>query len=306
MKLSIPVGTKRLSLHVWNRFGEEIGCILDEIRPVCGSRVFFWNGTDGRGNSVELGDYLVRLTADDSVASSLLHLEQSVRVLKRATSRSDGRLMQHAVPRRPRLTTISELVRATNHDIDWLRNALQIAIQLELSTLPPYLIARWTIKNPSDLVANSINEIRGEEMLHFELACNLLTSVGGAPLIADEAVVPKYPGPLPGGVHPGLVVSLRKLSTEQTAVFMEIEYPQGGPISLTAVAGPVTIGEFYASILEAFQRLKPTLSTSRQIETSLPMGELILDFPTIRGRGKWRVSYSVRRSQHVREVREVE
>ena len=36
--------------------------------------------------------------------------------------------------------------------------------------------------------------------------------------------VPIYPGPRPGGVHPGLTVSLRGLSKEAARIFMEIEF----------------------------------------------------------------------------------
>jgi len=156
------------------------------------------------------------------------------------------------------------------HDIDWLQNALQIAIQLELATLPPYLTARWTIKPVPNDVAKSIREVRGEEMIHFALACNLLVSIGGTPLLADAMIVPKYPGPLPGGVRPGLTVALRKLTKEQAGVFMDIEYPQGGPIAFaTGTNKPTTIGEFYEAILAAFKKLNPTLSVDRQLERNI-------------------------------------
>lgn len=274
IRLNVPAGTKRLTLHVWNRFGEEVGCVLDELRPVIGVRVFSWDGSDFRGDLLVSGDYIVRLTADDLTASSLLRINAPTSMSGLAAVRSVPRRVPRAVATRPRLTTIAELVHAPTHDIAWLRNALQIAIQLELSTLPPYLTARWTIKALTDAVAASIFEVRGEEMLHFGLACNLLAAIDGVPLIADETVVPKYPGPLPGGVRPGLTVSLRKLDTAQAAVFMDIEYPQGGPITAVA-APPVTIGEFYESILAAFKGLNPTYSTALQIEMSLSFGELV-------------------------------
>jgi photosystem II stability/assembly factor-like uncharacterized protein len=268
IRLQVPAGTKRLTLHIWNRFGEEVGCVLDEIRPTSGARVFFWDGCDDRGDTVAPGDYIVRLTADDEAASSLLCIKAPAAATELAAVRTAPRRLPRATPSRPRLTTIAALVHTPTHDLDWLRNALQIAIQLEFATLPPYLTARWTIKNSADPVANSIKEIRGEEMFHFALACNLLAAVDGVPLIADETVVPKYPGPLPGGVRPGLMVALRKLSVEQAAVFMDIEYPQGGPIAFAAAA-PVTISEFYESILAAFRDLNPPLSLQRQLEGPL-------------------------------------
>ncbi len=111
------------------------------------------------------------------------------------------------------MTTLAALMSEPQRDIHWLRNSLQIATQLELATLPPYLTARWTVKDSSDDVAKSIREIQSEEMLHFGLACNLLVAIGGTPLIASETTVPKYPGELPGGVRPGLNERLQKMKT---------------------------------------------------------------------------------------------
>ena len=102
------------------------------------------------------------------------------------------------------------------------------------------------------------------------LACNLLAAISGSPLIADAAVVPKYPGPLPWGIRPGLEVTLRKLDKAQAKIFMEIEYPQHGPVAL-AGEPLVTIGEFYESVLTAFKTLKPPLLTSRQLEGPLDL-----------------------------------
>lgn len=266
IRMNVPAGTRRLSLLVWDRFGAHVGCVLDEIRPVCGIRTWQWDGRDACGRPVPLGDYIVRIVADDQTASSRLTIGSRDQTAEMASpirrgARSFGR-MAAASP--SRFATLSEAVQAPQHDLEWLRNALQLAVQLELATLPPYLTARWSIVDPTDPVAESIFEIRREEMLHMGLACNLLVAIDGTPLIADDAVVPKYPGELPAGVRPGLIVTLRKLDQQQAEVFMEIEYPQHGPIT-AAVAPPVTIGEFYSAILDAFQQLNPPLNVGRQL-----------------------------------------
>ena len=91
-------------------------------------------------------------------------------------------------------------------------------------------------------------------MRHFGLVCNLLVAIDGTPVLATPEVVPGYPGGLPGGVCPGLEIVLRRLSKDQAKVFMDIEYPQGGPIAIRAMAETFdSIGEFYAAILAAFQ-----------------------------------------------------
>jgi hypothetical protein len=269
VRMDVPLGAKRLSLVVWTRFGEEVGCILDEIRPSAGSRVFRWDGSDSRGAAVAPGDYVIRLIVDDLTASSLLRVSEQRESLV-AAARGVARRSVQALARQSRFKSLREIVAAPMHDIDWLRDALQAAVQLELSTLPPYLTARWSIRSPADPVAQTIKQIAREEMLHMGLACNMLTAIDGSPLIADAAVAPKYPGSLPWGIRPGLEVALRKLDKAQAKVFMEIEYPQHGPVAL-AGESPVTIGEFYESVLNAFKTLEPPLSTSRQLEGPLDL-----------------------------------
>lgn len=72
IRMNIPVKTKRLSMSVWNRFGEEVGVVLDELRPRSGTRVFHWNVCDCKGNPVDKGQYIVRLVADDVSVSSFV------------------------------------------------------------------------------------------------------------------------------------------------------------------------------------------------------------------------------------------
>jgi photosystem II stability/assembly factor-like uncharacterized protein len=70
--IDVPAGTKRLTLYAWDRFGREAGTLLDEINPKAGARIFSWNGRDEDGQSMPAGPYIVRVTADDQSASSLL------------------------------------------------------------------------------------------------------------------------------------------------------------------------------------------------------------------------------------------
>lgn len=102
---------------------------------------------------------------------------------------------------------------------DWLKDSLQQAVMLELATLPPYLCAMWSIEDQDGDVCSAIREIVFDEMSHLGLAGNLLTTIGGAPRLADVRTVPTYPGPLPGGVRPGLIVSLSGLTKESVDLF---------------------------------------------------------------------------------------
>ncbi|MDH6130794.1 hypothetical protein P3T37_000161 [Kitasatospora sp. MAA4] len=145
---------------------------------------------------------------------------------------------------------------------DWIRCALQIAVELELATIPPYLCAWWSVKDRAGAAAKLIKAIICDEMYHMGLACNLLVAVGGQPRITGA--VPSYPGPLPGGVRSDLTVYLSGLTKEYVhEVLMGIEAPE---VPLTRDGGPPSIGAFYGAILSAFHDVRPDLSVRGQLE----------------------------------------
>jgi hypothetical protein len=142
---------------------------------------------------------------------------------------------------------------------DDVRNALQNAIQLEHSTIPPYLTAMATLSGTSESVTYAQEVIRDvvvAEMLHMTLACNILNAIGGHPVIADAHFVPTYPHELPMGVAGDLVVHLKRYSKSLIEdTFMKIEEPEipleipTRPVTLgLAAPTPVTIGQFYSAI----------------------------------------------------------
>lgn len=146
-----------------------------------------------------------------------------------------------------------------------LQEALQKAIVLELSTLPPYLYASLTIRDDTNEAARRrISAIVGEEMVHMGLACNVLNAIGGTPVVASPSVVPTYPGPLPYdiGTEGGqpFIVSLLPFSPEAMDQAIHIEEPED-PLVFSAAAtrdaGPTfqTIGQFYGALDKALARL---------------------------------------------------
>jgi hypothetical protein len=152
--------------------------------------------------------------------------------------------------------TIRELmdVPAGDRQSQWLQDSLQHAIALELATIPVYLCGMWSIIDEDSPVRTYLSSIVLQEMLHMGLACNMLSTIGGVPDIA--AAAPIYPGPLPGGVRPELHVWLAGLSRAMVrAVYMEVEYPEAGPITRKVVETYPTIGNFYDAILDAFHAL---------------------------------------------------
>lgn len=146
-----------------------------------------------------------------------------------------------------------------------IRSALQKAIQLEFATLPPYLYALFTLREGTNEPARiRISSIVREEMTHMALACNVLNAIGGTPVLADVAVVPTYPGPLPfdigGDDGTPFRVSLLPFSPEAMDQAMHIEEPEH-PIDIPdAALGALspsfqTIGQLYAALDDALSRL---------------------------------------------------
>ena len=155
-------------------------------------------------------------------------------------------------------------------NIDDLRGALQNAIRLEHSTIPPYLCALYSIRDGRNTEAAALIEsVVMEEMLHMVLAANVLNAIGGSPNIDRPDFVPNYPAPLPHSDN-RLVVGLRRLSPEALKTFRRIERPEP-PGTPPGVEGYHTIGQFYAGIELGLQQLAAeqdifTGAASKQID----------------------------------------
>lgn len=159
-------------------------------------------------------------------------------------------------------------------NLEWLQDSLVNAVQLELATLPPYLCAYWSIKNPNEGQAGDfISSIYMQEMKHMGLAANMLVAVGGTPQI--NTAVPTYPGPLPGGVRPELTVYLGGLTPAFLHdVCMEIEMPEQPLVRMGAGEEFPTIGAFYDAIQDAFRALQPKISPTYQQTSYIGVNEI--------------------------------
>lgn len=145
-----------------------------------------------------------------------------------------------------------------------LKTALQNAIRLEFSTIPPYLVAWWTLSEESNgaLAARKVlRDIWLDEMYHMLAICNLLNAIGEAPIVNQPAMAPRYPGALPMTIgsdgDKSFEVSLRRYSKALVSdTFLVIEGPEK-PIEIGTDASPAaaaiddhykTIGEFYLAV----------------------------------------------------------
>ncbi|KAJ7393674.1 positive regulation of synapse structural plasticity [Desmophyllum pertusum] len=115
----------------------------------------------------------------------------------------------------------------SHYSVEHLRNDLQTALQLEHSTIPPYLTALASIKSSYNLeIQKVMKAIIIQEMMHMALVANILNAVGGKPSLYSKDFIPHYPSRLPGGVQPDLVVPIEKISLGLIRnIFMKIEQP---------------------------------------------------------------------------------
>jgi rubrerythrin len=134
-----------------------------------------------------------------------------------------------------------------------LREHLAIATRVELSTIPPYLYAMYSIKDQDSDAARLIASVVVEEMLHVTLVTNLLLAVGGEPDFRSD-VIARYPSFL---LHhtPDLTLSLERCTQVLIQdTFMVIESPAapGAPPEDDIFE---TLGQFYAALMAALDRL---------------------------------------------------
>ena len=138
-----------------------------------------------------------------------------------------------------------------------LRGHLKLAIEVELSTIPPYLYAMWSIEDQASDAAKLIRSIVTEEMLHATLATNLLLAVGGEIDFTDPAIRPGYPRPLPHH-RPPLPLHLAPMSDEVVHdTLMVIERPEGADAPPEADRYD-TLGQFYLALEMAIEALAAT------------------------------------------------
>jgi len=155
-----------------------------------------------------------------------------------------------------------------------LQHYLYLAMQLEHSTIPPYLMALYSIHPGTNSDASHvIRVVAVEEMLHLTLAANVLNAVGGTPDLTRPDFVPRYPTYLPDGEQ-DFQVDLQPFSKAAVDTFLQIERRDDAPApeprlvrrrrpsrsALGARPGETdlhyySIGDFYQAIAEGLEYL---------------------------------------------------
>lgn len=149
------------------------------------------------------------------------------------------------------------------HALAELKEHLQIAIEVELATIPIYLFTYYSINRTPALFPDSalsrfadqagavIMSVAVEEMLHMSLSSNVLFSLGVQPQLYLRSPAP-YPTNLPGHQKLGpdakpLALPLAAFSLQQLWQFLEIEYPAAADAPPEGGAWK-TIGQIYSYV----------------------------------------------------------
>lgn len=77
-----------------------------------------------------------------------------------------------------------------------LQELAQLAIMVEMTTIPPYLTALYSISDSHSQACQLLRSVVMEEMFHLNQAANLLVGIGGQPRMAGR-FAPRYPCYLP-------------------------------------------------------------------------------------------------------------
>lgn len=135
-----------------------------------------------------------------------------------------------------------------------LKQHLQWAIEIEHSTIPPYLTALYSLKaGHNQAVREIILSVFMEEMLHMTLACNIMNAVGGSPLIDSAKLLPRYPIFLPHS-DKSFQVPLMKFSKEAVETFIRIEKPEAHD-DVPQDDNYTTFGQFFEALEKGMIRL---------------------------------------------------
>lgn len=163
---------------------------------------------------------------------------------------------------------------------DELLVLIQGAVELEFSTIPPYLTAMLSLKPGTNReVWEILHSVVVDEMLHMAVGANLMTALGGGALIDSPGFVPAYPTHLPMAVNSSMVVPLQAYSQETVRdVFMRIEAPEHPLVFEVEFAARAyaTIGAFYAALAGRLAELGPAVfvgDPARQLDAPIWFGD---------------------------------
>ena len=184
-------------------------------------------------------------------------------------------------------------------DIQHLRGHLQAAVQLEYWTVPYYMAAMYSIKDPTHQAYKMMQSVVYQEMLHVQLAANVANAFGATidrddvfvDLDYSEQNVPhlrfteaeknRYPID-PTQTYKPWGAEIGPLDERRINTMCLIEYPEddisGAPDLQQETQNYRTIGEFYRAVLfGATQRVDVIVANHNQVDV---FKNFYRDFPS--------------------------
>jgi hypothetical protein len=167
---------------------------------------------------------------------------------------------RHILMMRPRI--------APPWGLDDLRSHLQGLVDLELWTIPYYMSAMYSIKDPTAREYRTLLDIVHQEMLHVQLACNIANSFGQQPKFAvpeyGAATVPhvnfRLDDPNPTATYTPYDAAIGPLDATRLNTMCLIEYPEWNtarqPDLRPDQSDYGSIAEFYAAVREGMHQLR--------------------------------------------------
>jgi len=173
-------------------------------------------------------------------------------------------------------------------DIRHLREHLQFAVQLEYWTVPFYMAAMYSIKDPTSDAYKLVQSVVYQEMLHIQLACNVANAFGTKIDLDHAFISPSYEGqnvphlcftegeigrdPFDASQsYSPYSAEIGPLDEARVNAMCLIEYPEQDSDEPPALNQDVTeystIGEFYRAVLfGATQHAEEIVAGRNQVE----------------------------------------
>ncbi len=165
--------------------------------------------------------------------------------------------------------------------VEWtlqqLQDHLQDAVDLEMWTIPFYMSAMYSIRNPGEAAYQAILSVVNQEMLHVQLAANLANAYGLSPAIKEQRYVGKVIPHLNFELdHPDPTKEFGDYSAEigpydalRLNAMCLIEYPmwigRETPRPLPSYDEYGSIGQFYQTVAAAAGTLKDHIRPANQV-----------------------------------------
>lgn len=74
VSIHVPPGVRKLTVRVWDRFGERVATPMEEDRPAAGERTIVWRRRDDAGKRLPAGIFIWRVTVDAWSESRLVRI----------------------------------------------------------------------------------------------------------------------------------------------------------------------------------------------------------------------------------------